>query len=53
MTAGCAVASQAGAWGLGRLDPWRIGKIVAAALVLLHFEHGRATRQRLVANPLR
>jgi len=25
------------------LDPWRIGKIVAAALVLLHTEHGRTT----------
>jgi DDE superfamily endonuclease len=25
------------------LDPWRIGKIVAAALVLLHFDHGRTT----------
>jgi hypothetical protein len=25
------------------LDPWRIGKIVAAALVLLHFEHARTT----------
>jgi len=23
------------------LDPWRIGKIVAAALVLLHFDHAR------------
>ena len=25
------------------LDPWRIGKIVAAALVLLHVDHGRTT----------
>jgi hypothetical protein len=25
------------------LDPWRIGKIVAAALVLLHFDHNRTT----------
>jgi hypothetical protein len=25
------------------LDPWRIGKIVAAALVLLHFDHARIT----------
>jgi hypothetical protein len=25
------------------LDPWRIGKIVAAALVLLHFGHARTT----------
>jgi hypothetical protein len=25
------------------LCPWRIGDIVAAALVLLHFEHGRTT----------
>jgi DDE superfamily endonuclease len=25
------------------LDPWRIGKIVAAALVLLHFDHARTT----------
>jgi len=25
------------------LDPWRIGKIVAAALVLLHVEHARTT----------
>jgi hypothetical protein len=25
------------------LDPWRIGKIVAAALVLLHYDHGRTT----------
>jgi hypothetical protein len=25
------------------LDPWRIGKIVAAALVLLHIEHHRTT----------
>jgi hypothetical protein len=25
------------------VDPWRIGKIVAAALVLLHTEHGRTT----------
>lgn len=25
------------------LDPWRIGKIVAAALVLLHTEHDRTT----------
>ena len=25
------------------LDPWRIGKIVAAALVLLHLEHHRTT----------
>lgn len=25
------------------LDPWRIGRIVAAALVLLHFDHGRTT----------
>ncbi len=24
-------------------DPWRIGKIVAAALVLLHLEHHRTT----------
>ncbi|MEY2435090.1 MAG: hypothetical protein QOC92_4815 [Acidimicrobiaceae bacterium] len=23
------------------LDPWRVGKIVAAALVLLHFDHAR------------
>jgi DDE superfamily endonuclease len=25
------------------LNPWRIGKIVAAALVLLHFDHARTT----------
>ena len=25
------------------LDPWRIGTIVAAALVLLHFDHTRTT----------
>jgi hypothetical protein len=25
------------------LRPWKIGKIAAAALVLLHFEHGRTT----------
>jgi hypothetical protein len=25
------------------LDPWRIGKIVAAALILLHFDHARTT----------
>jgi hypothetical protein len=25
------------------LDPWRIGKIVAAAMVLLHYDHGRTT----------
>lgn len=25
------------------LDPWRIGKIVAATLVVLHIEHGRTT----------
>jgi len=25
------------------LDPWRIGKIVAAALVILHFNHARTT----------
>jgi len=25
------------------LDPWRIGRIVAAALVLLHFDHDRTT----------
>jgi hypothetical protein len=25
------------------LDPWRIGKIVAAALVLLHVDHARTT----------
>ena len=25
------------------LDPWRIGKMVAAALVLLHFNHARTT----------
>ena len=25
------------------LDPWRIGKIIAAALVLLHFDHARTT----------
>jgi hypothetical protein len=25
------------------LDPWRIGRIVAAALVLLHFDHARTT----------
>jgi DDE superfamily endonuclease len=25
------------------LDPWRIGKIVAAALVILHIDHGRTT----------
>jgi DDE superfamily endonuclease len=25
------------------LDPWRIGKIAAAALVILHFEHARTT----------
>jgi hypothetical protein len=25
------------------LDPWRIGNIVAAALVLLHIDHGRTT----------
>jgi hypothetical protein len=24
-------------------DPWRIGTIVAAALVLLHFDHARTT----------
>jgi hypothetical protein len=26
-----------------RLDPWRSGRIVAAALVLLHFDHTRTT----------
>jgi hypothetical protein len=25
------------------IDPGRIGKIVAAALVLLHYDHGRTT----------
>lgn len=25
------------------VDPWRIGAIVAAALVLLHFDHARTT----------
>jgi hypothetical protein len=25
------------------LDPWRIGKIVTAALVLLHIDHVRTT----------
>jgi hypothetical protein len=25
------------------VDPWRIGRIVAAALVLLHFDHARTT----------
>ena len=25
------------------LDPWRIGAIVAAALVLLHYDHARTT----------
>lgn len=25
------------------VDPWRIGRIVTAALVLLHFDHGRTT----------
>jgi hypothetical protein len=25
------------------LNPWRIGKIVAAALVILHTEHDRTT----------
>lgn len=25
------------------LDPWRIGEIVAAALVILHYDHGRTT----------
>jgi DDE superfamily endonuclease len=25
------------------LDPWRIGRIVAAALVILHFDHARTT----------
>jgi hypothetical protein len=25
------------------LDPWRIGEIVAVALVLLHYDHGRTT----------
>jgi hypothetical protein len=25
------------------LCPWKIGEIVAAALVLLHFDHGRTT----------
>jgi hypothetical protein len=25
------------------LDPWRIGKIVAAALVILHIDHARTT----------
>ena len=25
------------------LDPWRIGAIVAAALVLLHYDHARRT----------
>jgi DDE superfamily endonuclease len=24
-----------------RLDPWRIGRIVAEALVILHFDHAR------------
>ncbi|MGN9846560.1 transposase family protein [Nonomuraea sp. H19] len=27
------------------LDPWRIGKIVAAALVILHVDHTGTTRQ--------
>jgi hypothetical protein len=25
------------------LDPWRTGKIVAAALVILHFDHAGTT----------
>jgi len=25
------------------VDPWRIGRIVAAAMVLLHFDHARTT----------
>jgi hypothetical protein len=25
------------------LDPWRIGRIVAASLVVLHFDHARTT----------
>jgi hypothetical protein len=25
------------------LDPWRIGTIITAALVLLHFDHARTT----------
>jgi hypothetical protein len=25
------------------LDPWRIGKIVAGPLVILHFDHARTT----------
>jgi hypothetical protein len=25
------------------LNPWRIGSIAAAALVLLHFDHARTT----------
>jgi len=28
---------------LRNVDPWRIGKIVAAALILLHFDHARTT----------
>jgi hypothetical protein len=32
------------AFGLAAaIDPWRIGKIVAAALVILHFDHARTT----------
>jgi hypothetical protein len=26
-----------------RLNPWRIGKIMAAALFILHIEHNRTT----------
>jgi hypothetical protein len=29
------------------LDPWRIGKIVAAAPVFLHVEHARTTSCRI------
>jgi hypothetical protein len=35
------------------LCPWRIGRIVAAALVLLHVEHNRTTRPQSVIRPLR
>ncbi|MDG4790657.1 transposase family protein [Micromonospora sp. WMMD1102] len=34
------------------LNPWRIGKIVAAALVILHIEHDRTTRPSVVSSLL-
>lgn len=35
------------------LCPWRIGRIVAAALVILHFDHARTTRSQPTINTQR